>query len=141
MNKMNQPASRDDIREFLEAVSKADMYIKESCYRSLIGLSRTHFYYLKKRGKFDNGYSPNSHGRKKFIHRFYNMHLGKIVLPGLNYTEPVTPMRKVRISNTKKTRTEPVKSLKKTQKKIMVNNPLSHLETRLQKGHDFAELL
>ncbi|GBU23853.1 hypothetical protein R83H12_00472 [Fibrobacteria bacterium R8-3-H12] len=102
-NLINEPISRREIRTLFEILSNTDMYIPESDYRLQIGLSRTHFHYLRKLGRFDNGYHPSClGGRKRLIHKFYNMHSGRIEIPGLNYTEPITPMRKPRNSNGKK---------------------------------------
>ncbi|GBU25401.1 hypothetical protein R83H12_02374 [Fibrobacteria bacterium R8-3-H12] len=102
-NLMNQPITRREVRTLFEILSNTDMYIPESDYRMLIGLSRTHFHYLRKLGRFDNGYHPSClGGRKRLIHKFYNMNSGRIEIPGLNYTEPITPMRRPRNSSGKK---------------------------------------
>jgi len=79
------------------------MYIPENDYRKQINMSRTQFYYLRKEGRFDNGYHPATRGcRKRLMHRFFNMHSGRIEIPGLNCTESITPIRKPRKSSDKK---------------------------------------
>jgi hypothetical protein len=101
---MNEPATRYELRMLFEILSNLDnIYIPEENYRKQIGISRTQFYYLRKEGKFDKGFHPATRGcRKRLIHRFFNMHSGRIEMPGLNYTEPIVTMRKPRKSSDKK---------------------------------------
>jgi len=104
-NSMQEPVTRYELRMLVEILSNVDnMYIPEDSYRKQIGISRTQFYYLRKEGRFENGFHPSCRGcRKRSIHKFYNYHSGRIEIPGLNYTEQIVPMRKPRKSSGNKT--------------------------------------
>jgi len=54
-----------------------------------MGISKSMFYKLRKKGEFDNGFLPGS--GKKLIHRFYDCKSKKPVFPGLDYVEPIEP--------------------------------------------------
>jgi len=98
-NFMNEPVTRYELRMLVETISNLDnMYIPEKDYIKQIGISESRFYCLRKEGRFENGYHPATRGcRKRLIHRFFNMHSGRIEIPCLNYTEQIiVPMRKPR---------------------------------------------
>jgi len=110
-NLLNQPMTRREFRTLFEILGKTDdMYISEESYRQQIGISRSRFFELRKLGRFENGYLPASRGcRKRKIHRHFNMHSGRIEIPGLDCSEPIVPMRKPRKprkSNVKKATAE-----------------------------------
>jgi len=104
LNLLNQPITRREFRTLFEILSNTDdMYIPENTYRLQMGLSRSRFFDLRKEHKFDNGYHPSCLGcRKRKIHKYFNMHSGRIEIPGLDYTAPIVPMRKPRKSSGKK---------------------------------------
>jgi len=100
---LDSPVTKREIRTLVEILGNTEMYIPEQKYREKIGISRTQFHNLRKLGRFNNGYHPACLGlRRRLIHEFYNLHSGRIEIPGMNYTEPVTPLRKPRTRNAKK---------------------------------------
>jgi len=107
-NLLNQPMTRREFATLFELLSNTDdMYISENDYRQQIGLSRSRFFDLRKLGRFENGYHPASKGcRKRKIHKYFNMHSGRIEIPGLDCSDPIIPMRKPRKSNGKKAAAE-----------------------------------
>jgi len=102
LSPMNEPVTRREFRTLIAVLCQADMYIKESEYRALLGVSRSTYWEWKKLGKLDNGYHPASLGcRKRLINRYYNVNTRRVEIPGLNCTEPVKPTRKPRKSSGK----------------------------------------
>jgi hypothetical protein len=92
---MDGPITRREVRTLVEVLSNTNMYIKEDEYRRQIGMGRTNFYHLKKLGRFNAGTHPATlGGKKRLVHKFYNMHSGRIEIPGLDYMEPITPKRR-----------------------------------------------
>jgi len=127
---MKAPVTRDEFRMLFERLSYLKMYIPEKAYYEQIGIGRTHFYNLRNKGKFDKGYhpdTPRNYRKRRFIHRFFNMHSGQIEIPGLNCTKPIEPMQKPR---------KPRKKTKKITKKMsMMYEKYERFKQRAKSSH------
>jgi len=135
----NQPPTRIEIRTLFELLSKIEMYITEPAYYKIIGIKKPQFDKLRHKDKFKNGtitikFTYGSRKcLKRFIHKYYNMHSGRIELPGLDCIEPLPPKEPRKSSgkkNNKLNSAEIRTNENKQEQERMLNQPITRRELR-----------
>jgi len=138
MKKEDTP-TRIEIRNLFELLSKTEMYITEPAYYKTIGIEKTLFHELRHEDKFKNGtitikFTYGSRKRlKRFIHKYYNMHSGRIELPGLDCIEPLPPEEPRKSSGKKNNKLNFAKirtNENKQEQERMLNQPITRRELR-----------